>query len=103
MLSRTEYLPFITRWELKENGWVNVRFPLNKGSARDIPTDAELHESLIWRLRNDNSYNPNNNHGDDLPPCLKCKGKVADIEKIAVTDGEPDPDHQTYRLVVQSK
>lgn len=102
-LTLLEYLPTINRWELKEDGWVNVRFPLNKASARDIPKDAELHASLIWRLQNDDSYNPKNNHGDDLPPCLKVDGKPANVQKIDMTEGEPDPDHQTYTLVAQSK
>ncbi|KAK7422649.1 hypothetical protein QQX98_001437 [Neonectria punicea] len=93
-----ERLPFITRWELIKNEWVNVRFPLNGGAARDIPPDAVLHESLCWRLRNDPSYHPRNNHGESLPPCLKHEGQVAPVEPISVHPEEPDPDHQTYML-----
>ncbi|KPM35161.1 hypothetical protein AK830_g11416 [Neonectria ditissima] len=93
-----ERLPFITRWELMKNEWVNVRFPLNGGAARDIPPDAVLHESLCWRLRNDPNYHPKNNHGESLPPCLKHKGEVAPVEPISVHPEIPDPDHQTYLL-----
>ncbi|KAH9908410.1 hypothetical protein F4778DRAFT_795832 [Xylariomycetidae sp. FL2044] len=94
-----EWLPFITRWELKGNEWVNVRFPLNGGSARDIPPDAVLHASLLWRLREDPSYHPRNNHGDDLPPCLKHQGRVAEFEPLFQGAGSlVDPDHRTYRF-----
>lgn len=70
-----EFLPFITRWELdgvdpNDQGWKNIRFPLNKAAARDIPRKAVLHASLIDRLK-DYSYRPTNNHGGSLPPCLK--------------------------------
>ncbi|KAI1152611.1 hypothetical protein F4825DRAFT_305184 [Nemania diffusa] len=101
-----EVLPTITRWELEKNIWVHTRFPLNNGSARDIPHDAVLHESLIWRLRNDINYCPTNNHGGRLPPCLKHKGTVAAVKEIDETISQaafgitsqvpPDPDHQTY-------
>ncbi|GAP85596.1 putative sporulation associated protein [Rosellinia necatrix] len=103
-----EVLPIITRWELEDKGWVNVRFPLNMGACRDIPRDAVLHESLLWRLKNDATYCPGNNHGGRLPPCLKHKGtigtikeasdaKANDQEAVATTSSKPEnPDHQTY-------
>ncbi|KAI0153238.1 hypothetical protein GGR57DRAFT_502978 [Xylariaceae sp. FL1272] len=91
-----EWLPFITRWELEKNAWVNVRFPLNRGGARDIPRDAVLHESLIWRLRNDASYHPTNNHGGWLQPCLKHKGVVTPVEPVLEIQSVADADHQTY-------
>lgn len=75
-----------------------MRFPLNKGAARDIPPDAVLHESLIWRLRNNASYHPPNNHGGFLPPCLKIHGNAADVDPIIETEQQADPDHQTYTL-----
>ncbi|KAI3317045.1 hypothetical protein HD806DRAFT_398394 [Xylariaceae sp. AK1471] len=99
-----EWLPFITRWEMEKNIWVNVRFPLNGGAARDIPRDAVLHESLIWRLNNDPTYCPGNNHGERLPPCLKHKGTVAPVRELdtdqtafnTTQQVKPDPNHQTY-------
>ncbi|KAH0432491.1 hypothetical protein CcaCcLH18_06398 [Colletotrichum camelliae] len=66
-----EWLPFIKRWELEDGQWENVRFPLNKGETRDIPKDAVLHESLLYRLKKVNDYCPPNNHGGVLPACLK--------------------------------
>jgi len=91
----TEWFPFTTRWELEGNDWVNVRFPLNGGAPRDIPPDAVLHGSLLWRLRNDSRYHPLNNHGGKSAPCLKYQNKVAGV--TPVTDGsEPCADHQTY-------
>ncbi|POR35033.1 Uncharacterized protein TPAR_04774 [Tolypocladium paradoxum] len=96
MLMPTEWFPLITRWELVGNVWVNVRFPLNKGDTRDVPTDAVLHESLLWRLHNDSSYQPSNNHGGVLPPCLKHKDRVAQVDPVIEAQGQSDPDHQTY-------
>ncbi|XXH00293.1 hypothetical protein Hte_006635 [Hypoxylon texense] len=93
-----EWLPLITRWELENNEWRNVRFPLNKGATRDIPPDAVLHESLLWRLRNNPYYHPPNNHGGILPPCLKIHGKVVDVDPIMEVQEQADPDHQTYTL-----
>ncbi|KAK0716064.1 hypothetical protein B0H67DRAFT_582329 [Lasiosphaeris hirsuta] len=93
-----EWLPIITRWELEKDDWVNVRFPLNKGAARDIPPDAVLHESLIHRLRNNPKYRPTNNHGGNTKPCLKHKDNVVEVE-LANDQTESDPDHQTYTIV----
>ncbi|KAK3373088.1 hypothetical protein B0T24DRAFT_719834 [Lasiosphaeria ovina] len=96
-----EWLPLITRWELEDDDWVNVRFPLNKGAARDIPADAVLHESLIWRLRNDARYHPSNNHGGRSAACLKHEERVAEISPVTDTT-QPDPDHQTYTFTKTS-
>ncbi|KAL2753092.1 hypothetical protein ACRALDRAFT_2112556 [Sodiomyces alcalophilus JCM 7366] len=93
-----EWLPFITRWELEDKEWVRRRFPLNKGQCRDIPTDAVLHESLLWRLKNDPTYEPQNNHGKRLPPCLKHKGSICKFEPVLEAKGQSDPDHQTYQF-----
>ncbi|KAI0415156.1 hypothetical protein F5X98DRAFT_347636 [Xylaria grammica] len=110
-----EVLPTITRWELEKNVWVHVRFPLNNGSTRDIPRDAVLHESLIWRLKNIPSYCPKNNHGDNEKSCLKYKGTVAAVAEVNESNSSsqgafsitskipPDPDHQTYIFVNAGK
>lgn len=100
---KTEWFPFITRWELEKNEWVNVRFPLNGGATRDIPPDAVLHESLLWRLRSDDSYQPPNNHGDKFLPCLKHEGKVADVEIVRESEGVEDEDHRTYTFTSTHK
>ncbi|KAI0379934.1 hypothetical protein F5Y04DRAFT_282404 [Hypomontagnella monticulosa] len=91
-----EWFPFITRWELEHerNEWSNIRFPLNRGNTRDIPRDAVLHESLVWRLHNDPLYHPKNNHGGPLPPCLKHEGRPTEVEADEIFD----PDHQTYKF-----
>ena len=89
-------IPIITRWELKGNEWERVRFPLNKGAYRDIPRDAVLHQSLVNRLRNVHGYNPGNNHGGWLAPCLKNKGIVPDFQSIPEDSNHADPKHQTY-------
>lgn len=63
-----------------------------------------MHASLLWRLRNDPTYQPQNNHGDQFVPCLVHEGRVADVEKIEEPkEDEPDPDHQTYRFTTQHK
>ncbi|KAK3395059.1 hypothetical protein B0H63DRAFT_408362 [Podospora didyma] len=95
-----EWLPAIKRWELEGDTWRNVRFPLNKGNTRDIPPDAVLHESLLWRLLNIPSYRPTNNHGGQSAPCLKHEGRVPDVQcVIEPGDHEPDPDHLTYHFL----
>ncbi|TEA13618.1 Uncharacterized protein C8034_v004432 [Colletotrichum sidae] len=96
-----EWLPVITRWELEDKGWVDVRFPLNKGSTRDIPKDAVLHESLLWRLRNDATYCPGNNHGGRLPPCLKHRNAIAECSPSASAGGgevDEEDEHRTYTI-----
>ncbi|KAK4132638.1 hypothetical protein BT67DRAFT_435371 [Trichocladium antarcticum] len=92
-----EFLPAITRWELEGDVWKNVRFPLNGGNTRDIPADAVLHESLLWRLRNDPTYCPPNNHGGRSAPCLKHEGRIPDVEFYNQHE-ENDGNHQTYQL-----
>ncbi|KAI0397217.1 hypothetical protein F5Y17DRAFT_455371 [Xylariaceae sp. FL0594] len=107
-----EWLPFITRWELTDKGkWVKVRFPLNGGAPRDIPRDAKLHTSLLWRLQNDPSYHPANNHGGSGHPCLKHRGVVASLRKaqetmssndskghLTIQNVESDLDHEIYEF-----
>lgn len=80
---------------------MNVRFPLNKGNARDIPLDAVLHSSLIWRLHNDPTYHPKNNHGGRLPPCLKKAEWIAQFEPLTEWEEhtmEEELEHQTFRF-----
>lgn len=78
-----------------EGKWENIRFPLNKGSTRDIPKDAVLHESLLWRLMNDDKYCPRNNHGGRELPCLKHKNTIAEC---LPADEQDDSDHQTFKI-----
>ena len=99
----TEWFPFITRWELEHNEWVNVRFPLNGGATRDIPPDAVIHQSLLWRLKNDESYEPKNNHGDQFVPCLKHEGRVAEVEPVQEKEDERDEEHLTYKFTSKHK
>ncbi|PHH79790.1 hypothetical protein CDD80_3783 [Ophiocordyceps camponoti-rufipedis] len=87
-----EYMPFISRRELIQDKWVNKRLRPNRGSARDIPPDAVMHESLVERLQLNHHYHPLNNHGDDLDPCLKCHGRAAEF-KLERSDR---PEHKTY-------
>lgn len=98
-LHPTEWLPFITRWELEDSGWTNVRFPLNKGHTRDIPKDAVLHESLLWRLKNDATYCPGNNHGGRLPPCLKHKDALAECHPATDPEEHDEAEHKTFVIV----
>lgn len=93
-----EWLPIIKRWELELHGWENIRFPLNKGSTRDIPKDAVLHESLLWRLTHDDKYCPENNHGGRQLPCLKHKNTVAECAPADVHEHTEDCDHKTFTI-----
>jgi hypothetical protein len=81
-----EVLPIISRWEIVNDKWKKITFPLNKGSFRDIPKGAMLHDSLVQRLRNVKWYLPLNNHGtgpDAREPCLKHNGVVPNFERRA--------------------
>ncbi|KAL5585476.1 hypothetical protein FOVSG1_014865 [Fusarium oxysporum f. sp. vasinfectum] len=79
-----EWLPFLTRWELDDTtdanvkllGWKPVTFPPNRGSYRDIPRGAVLHQSLLDRLQEFSSYTPGNNHGDKSSACFKGRNKA---------------------------
>ncbi|KAJ4247145.1 hypothetical protein NW762_013284 [Fusarium torreyae] len=79
-----EWLPFLTRWELDEAtqenvkllGWKPVTFPPNKGSYRDIPRGAVLHQSLLDRLQAFSNYTPGNDHGDKTDACFKGRNKA---------------------------
>ncbi|EXF74409.1 hypothetical protein CFIO01_10195 [Colletotrichum fioriniae PJ7] len=68
-----EICPLIKRWELddKTKEWKLCQRPLNRGGPRDIPRNAILHESLHRRLHNDETYEPQNNHGNLKEACLK--------------------------------
>ncbi|KAF9874997.1 hypothetical protein CkaCkLH20_07691 [Colletotrichum karsti] len=94
-----EWLPFITRWELDEKGeWEDIRFPLNKGETRDIPPSAVLHESLLWRLANDDKYHPKNNHGgnEKANTCLKHINHQKKLTHVAKCD-PPHDHHEVHK------
>ncbi|KIX09560.1 uncharacterized protein Z518_00640 [Rhinocladiella mackenziei CBS 650.93] len=55
-----EYLPF-RRMDLQKNGtWKAIRWPLPMGETRDIPADAQIHNSVIKRMQHDPKYRPGN-------------------------------------------
>ncbi|KAL3476168.1 hypothetical protein BJX99DRAFT_247023 [Aspergillus californicus] len=55
-----EYLPF-RRMDLQKNGsWKPIRWPLPCGEVRDIPDDAKVHVSAIYRLHGNPEYRPGN-------------------------------------------
>ncbi|KAL4864674.1 hypothetical protein BDV12DRAFT_175879 [Aspergillus spectabilis] len=55
-----EYLPF-RRMDLREDGsWEPIRWPLPCGETRDIPNEAQIHVSVIRRMKKDPKYRPGN-------------------------------------------
>lgn len=94
----TEIFPFITRWEIEDDRWKKVWLPLNNGSYRDIPRDAKLHQSLLYRLTELQTYCPRNNHGGKLKPCLKSEdGHPTQFLKVEdQVNQETDPMHQIW-------
>jgi hypothetical protein len=104
-----EYLPFIKRWELNEKKlWELKRFPLNKGASRDIPADAVLHQSVLWRLKHVASYKPQNNNGDGTGLCLAPVGPADGVSIASYNLQSRDSkqkgerageDHETFRFV----
>ncbi|KAM5350058.1 hypothetical protein ACJ41O_006563 [Fusarium nematophilum] len=79
-----ELLPFIFRWELNDRrtdgklqGWERRGWHPNRGSARDIPRGAVLHQSLLDRLNEyPHHYKPQNKHGYGTHNCFPTGGKV---------------------------
>lgn len=61
-----EYLPFFSRYELKDGKWVSTIFPPNACGTRDIPAGAEFHESVKERMKAIKTYRPTNDGGPRL-------------------------------------
>ncbi|KAI8309150.1 hypothetical protein K4K59_009397 [Colletotrichum sp. SAR11_240] len=98
-----ERFPLIRRWESKfvdgKYKWEWVRFPLNRGSSRDIPVDATLHHTLFEKLLRDPTYNPKNQHGENEDRCLdKASMNEAAIAKVYRKATADHPDHCTYQF-----
>ncbi|KAL2392867.1 hypothetical protein ABEF93_002193 [Exophiala dermatitidis] len=54
-----EYLPF-RRMDLHEGRWRAIRWPLPMGETRDIPPDAQIHNTVIKRMEARPDYRPGN-------------------------------------------
>lgn len=55
-----EYLPF-RRMDLQSDGsWKPIRWPLPCGEVRDIPNNAQVHNSVIRRMEANKNYRPGN-------------------------------------------
>lgn len=55
-----EYLPF-RRMDLQPDGsWKAIRWPLPMGETRDIPSNAQIHRSVIRRMQTNPDYRPGN-------------------------------------------
>ena len=55
-----EYLPF-RRMDLQPDGtWKPIRWPLPGGEVRDIPADAHIHNSVLARMKANETYRPGN-------------------------------------------
>jgi uncharacterized protein (DUF2235 family) len=55
-----EHLPF-RRMDLQPDGtWKPISWPLPRGETRDMPDDAQIHSSVIQRMKVDPSYRPGN-------------------------------------------
>lgn len=55
-----EHLPF-RRMDLQPDGtWKPISWPLPRGETRDMPDDAQIHSSVIQRMKADPTYRPGN-------------------------------------------
>jgi hypothetical protein len=55
-----EHLPF-RRMDLQPDGtWKPISWPLPRGETRDMPDDAQIHSSVVQRMKVDPSYRPGN-------------------------------------------
>ncbi len=55
-----EYAPFRRMAMVDDGDWKPIRWPPPAGEARDIPEDAEIHNSVIRRMKADDKYLPSN-------------------------------------------
>ena len=54
-----EWIPF-RRMDMKDGRWVPKRWPPSLGETRDIPDEAKVHGSVIYRLQMNLKYRPRN-------------------------------------------
>ncbi|KDN67102.1 hypothetical protein CSUB01_01745 [Colletotrichum sublineola] len=118
-----EYFPLIRRWESKfvpgkyvdgkyvEGKYVEGKYiwewaqsPPNIRSSRDIPLDATLHHTVIEKLLEDRTYNPENKHAENQAKCLDKpsmdKDDIAEFYRKAAAD---HPGHCTYQFEMYAK
>lgn len=55
-----EFLPFRRMDLRKDQTWKPIRWPLPRGEERNIPQEAEIHSSVIMRMKTDPQYRPGN-------------------------------------------
>jgi uncharacterized protein (DUF2235 family) len=91
-----EYLPF-RRMDLQSDGsWKPIRWPLPCGEVRDIPNDAQIHVSVIRRLKSDPSYRPGNLIIGGGGRGVKKAPAEHGIGEWVVFKDEGDPVRETY-------
>ena len=111
LIGVSEWLPLFPRLELVDGEWKAKRFPPNCGSTRDIPKNAKLHESVLWRLNpndiskglSDLNYSPNNSHGDmngyhAISPCLIHGAPFVECDFEGGSDNTEVNKHRTYKF-----
>ncbi|KAI9368892.1 hypothetical protein BJX61DRAFT_191023 [Aspergillus egyptiacus] len=98
-----EYLPF-RRMDLQENGsWKPIRWPLPCGEVRDIPNDAQIHVSVILRMKKRPDYRPGNLIVGGGGRGLRRAPEEYGIGEWVVKDHEGDPVRETYVRKSSSK
>jgi hypothetical protein len=65
--------------------WVPKRWPPSRGEMRDIPADARVHGSVIYRMQLNPAYRPHNlilgGGREPVKTPLKLKGQVVDFRE----------------------
>ncbi|KAK0715936.1 hypothetical protein B0H67DRAFT_635071 [Lasiosphaeris hirsuta] len=82
-----EWLP-CCRMDLRADGkWVPKRWPPSRGEARDIPDEAKVHGSVIYRMQINPGYRPHNiilGGGREPQNGTNFKGQTIEAEELGV-------------------
>ncbi|KAJ9224459.1 hypothetical protein DTO207G8_3406 [Paecilomyces variotii] len=98
-----EYLPF-RRMDLQPDGsWKPIRWPLPCGEVRDIPSDAQIHVSVIRRLQADPTYRPGNLIVGGGGRGVRKAPEEYGIGEWVIFQNEGDPVRETYIRKSHSK
>ena len=98
-----EYLPF-RRMDLQPDGsWKPIRWPLPCGEVRDIPLDAQVHVSVIRRMKANPEYRPGNLIVGGGGRGVKQAPKEYGMGDWVVISHEGDPVQEVYVRKSESK
>ncbi|KAJ5109678.1 hypothetical protein N7532_002323 [Penicillium argentinense] len=91
-----EYLPIRRQTTLPDGSTKLVHFPVHRGKAREIPSNAKVHSSAIHRLQSNSEYRPANIVVGGGGRATKCAPILYGIGEWEVYQHEGDLIRETY-------